>query len=191
MHYQFIKRVFDVFLSIIILIVFSIPIVIIVIFIYSSSRGPILYWSSRVGKNGSLFMMPKFRTMIVDTPTLATHLLVNSKKYLTPVGSILRKTSLDELPQIWSIIIGDMSFVGPRPSLFNQLDLLTLRSQYGVDSLVPGLTGWAQVNGRDELSISIKVKYDVEYLHMKSFWFDMKILFLTLLRVVLRSGVSH
>ena len=156
-----------------------------------TSRGGIFYCSSRIGKNGKLFKMVKFRTMKQDTPVLATHLLTDSPRYLTPIGSILRKSSLDELPQLWNILIGDMSFVGPRPALFNQDDLISLRTHYGVDKLVPGLTGWAQVNGRDEISIPIKVKYDVEYLENQSFWFDVRILCLTLLKVVRRTGVSH
>jgi len=138
-----------------------------------------------------IFKMPKFRTMQVGTPAVATHLLSDSDQYLTPVGSFLRKSSLDELPQLWSILVGDMSFVGPRPALFNQDDLIALRTQYGVDKLVPGLTGWAQVNGRDELSIPIKVQYEMEYLQKQSFWFDLKILGLTFLKVVRRAGVSH
>jgi O-antigen biosynthesis protein WbqP len=156
-----------------------------------TSKGPILYWSDRVGRYNLLFKMPKFRTMQVGTPAIATHLLSDSTKYLTPVGSFLRKSSLDELPQLWSILVGDMSFVGPRPALFNQDDLIALRTQYGIDNLVPGLTGWAQVNGRDELSIPVKVQYEVEYLQKQSFWFDMKILGLTFLKVVRRAGVSH
>jgi O-antigen biosynthesis protein WbqP len=156
-----------------------------------SSRGPVLYWSDRVGKDNHIFKMPKFRTMKVGTPAVATHLLKDSDRYLTPVGSFLRKSSLDELPQLLSIFMGDMSFVGPRPALFNQDDLIVLRTQLGVDKLAPGLTGWAQVNGRDELSIPIKVQLDVEYLQKQSFWFDMRILGLTFLKVVFRSGVSH
>jgi O-antigen biosynthesis protein WbqP len=191
MKYEFTKRLFDVFLSIFSLIIFSIPIFIISLIVAATSHGPILYWSIRIGRKGSSFMMPKFRTMQIDAPTVPTHLLVNSKKYLTPVGSLLRKTSLDELPQLWSILIGDMSFVGPRPALFNQLDLISLRSKYGVDDLVPGLTGWAQVNGRDEISISLKVHYEVEYFKRQSFWFDMKIIVLTFFKVLRRSGVSH
>ena len=143
-----------------------------------TSTGPVLYWSDRVGRNNHIFRMPKFRTMRIDTPTVATHLLPNAKQYLTPVGSFLRKSSLDELPQLWSIIKGDMSFVGPRPALFNQDDLVTLRTEYGVDKLLPGLTGWAQINGRDELPISIKLRLDVEYLHKQTFLMDVKIIFL-------------
>jgi O-antigen biosynthesis protein WbqP len=165
--------------------------IVIAFLIKHSDRGPILYWSNRVGKNNIVFKMPKFRTMKEGTPAIATHLLSNSDKYITRIGSLLRKSSLDELPQLWSILIGDMSFVGPRPALFNQDDLIALRIQYGLDQLVPGLTGWAQVNGRDELPIPIKVQYEVVYLQRQSFWLDMKILGLTLLRVSERSGISH
>ncbi len=156
-----------------------------------TSIGPILYWSSRVGRNNELFKMPKFRTMRVGTPAVATHLLEDPGQHLTPIGSFLRKTSLDELPQLWSILKGDMSFVGPRPALFNQDDLIALRTQYGVHKLVPGLTGWAQINGRDELPIPEKVALDVEYLHHRSFWFDMKILVLTVIKVIKRDNVTH
>ena len=167
------------------------PILVVAIIVRLTSFGPVLYWSDRVGRRNIIFKMPKFRTMQLGTPTVATHLLSDSGQYLTPTGSFLRKSSLDELPQLWSILVGDMSFVGPRPALFNQDDLIALRTQYGVDKLVPGLTGWAQVNGRDELSIPVKVQYEVEYLQKQSFWFDMKILGLTFLKVVGRSGVSH
>ncbi len=156
-----------------------------------TSQGAMLYWSERVGRNNICFKMPKFRTMKVGTPTVATHLLFGSSQYLTPIGSFLRKFSLDELPQLWSILVGDMSFVGPRPALFNQDDLIALRTQYGLDEMFPGLTGWAQVNGRDELSIPDKVQYDLEYLQKQSFWFDMRIIGLTFLKVIRRSGVSH
>jgi len=185
------KRIFDIFVSMLAIAVLFIPIAFIFLLVKFSSRGPVLYWSRRVGVNNVIFMMPKFRSMQVGTPAVATHLLVDSGKYLTPVGSFLRKSSLDELPQLWSILIGDMSFVGPRPALFNQDDLIALRTQYGVDELLPGLTGWAQINGRDELSIPIKVQYEVEYLNKQSFWFDMRILGLTFLKVVRRTGVSH
>ena len=167
------------------------PILLIAIIIKFTSVGPALFLSDRVGKRNIIFRMPKFRTMQVGTPTIATHLLPDSGQYLTPVGSFLRKSSLDELPQLWSILVGHMSFVGPRPALFNQDDLIALRTQYGIDKLVPGLTGWAQVNGRDELSIPVKVQYDVEYLQKQSFWFDMRILGLTFLKVLGRSGISH
>ena len=185
------KRLFDLVLSIFITIVLALPILVVAIVVRLTSSGPALYWSNRVGRFNAIFRMPKFRTMQVGTPAVATHLLSDSGQYLTPVGSFLRKSSLDELPQLWSILLGDMSFVGPRPALFNQNDLVSLRTQYGVDKLVPGLTGWAQVNGRDELSIPVKVRYEVEYLHKQSFWFDMKILALTFLKVVRRAGVSH
>ena len=185
------KRLFDLILALFIAIVLVLPILFVAIIVRLTSSGPALYWSNRVGRCNIIFKMPKFRTMQVGTPAVATHLLFDSGQYLTPVGSFLRKSSLDELPQLWSILTGDMSFVGPRPALFNQDDLIALRTQYGVDKLVPGLTGWAQVNGRDELSIPIKVQYEVEYLQKKSFWFDMKLLGLTFLKVVRRTGVSH
>ncbi|WP_281742940.1 sugar transferase [Polynucleobacter yangtzensis] len=185
------KRIFDISMSLFCMMILSPLIFLISLMVGLSSRGSVLYWSNRVGKDNHFFRMPKFRTMRMGTPTVATHMLSDSLKYLTPVGPFLRKSSLDELPQLWSIFIGDMSFVGPRPALFNQDDLIALRTQYGVDMLLPGLTGWAQVNGRDELSISIKVQYDVEYLKKQSFWFDMYILGLTFLKVVRGSGVSH
>ena len=156
-----------------------------------SSEGPILYWSDRIGKNNMIFKMPKFRSMLIDTPTIATHLLDNPDSCLSSIGGFLRRTSLDELPQLFSVLKGDMSFVGPRPALFNQDDLIALRTEKGVDKLLPGITGWAQVNGRDELSISDKVALDVEYMQRQSFWFDMKILWMTFLKVVKRDGVSH
>jgi O-antigen biosynthesis protein WbqP len=185
------KRFFDLVLALFVTFVLILPILVLAIVVRLTSSGPALYWSKRVGRCNIIFKMPKFRTMQVGTPAVATHLLANSGQYLTPVGSFLRKSSLDELPQLWSILVGDMTFVGPRPALFNQEDLIALRAQYGVDQLVPGLTGWAQVNGRDELSIPDKVQYDVEYLQRQSFWFDVKILGLTLLKVVRRDGVSH
>lgn len=182
---------FDLVFAVFVVILLVLPILITAIIVRATSPGPVLYWSDRVGKGNRIFKMPKFRTMQVGTPAVATHLLSNSSQYLTPVGSYLRKFSLDEVPQLWSILIGDMSFVGPRPALFNQDDLIALRSQYGVDQLIPGLTGWAQVNGRDELSIPIKVQFEVEYLEKQSFWFDIKILALTFVRVVRRADVSH
>jgi len=185
------KRFFDFVVSFLALAIFFPLIVLVALLVKLTSKGPALYWSDRIGRRNIIFKMPKFRTMQVGTPALATHLLSNSGQYLTPVGSFLRKSSLDELPQLWSILVGDMSFVGPRPALFNQEDLIALRTQYGVDKLVPGLTGWAQVNGRDELSIPVKVQYEVEYLQKQSFWFDMKILGLTFLKVLRRAGVSH
>jgi len=156
-----------------------------------TSKGSVLYWSDRVGQKNKIFKMPKFRSMRTDTPAVATHLLSDPDVYLSPIGGFLRRTSLDELPQLWSILKGDMSFVGPRPALFNQYDLIALRTEYGVDQLVPGLTGWAQVNGRDELPIPEKVALDVEYMHRQSFWFDLKILWMTFLKVIKRDGVSH
>lgn len=159
--------------------------------VFGTSPGPVLYWSSRIGRRNQLFQMPKFRTMKVGTPAVATHLLSDPDRYLTPIGSFLRKSSLDELPQLWSIFKGDMSFVGPRPALFNQDDLIALRTQYGVHMLRPGLTGWAQINGRDELPVPKKVALDVEYLQRKSLWFDLEILFLTGLKVIRRDNVTH
>lgn len=185
------KRLIDFAMSFLALVIFSPLIIVITLLVRLTSKGPALYWSNRVGRLNAIFRMPKFRTMQVGTPAVATHLLAESSRYLTPIGSFLRKSSLDELPQLWSILVGDMSFVGPRPALFNQDDLIALRTQYGVDRLMPGLTGWAQVNGRDELSIPIKVQHEVEYLQKQSFWFDMKILGLTFLKVARRAGVSH
>jgi O-antigen biosynthesis protein WbqP len=166
-------------------------IVLVAIVVRLSSKGPVLYWSSRIGVNNQLFKMPKFRTMRVQTPVLATHLMTNPNAFLSPVGAFFRRFSLDELPQLFSILKGEMSFVGPRPALFNQDDLITLRTEKGVDKLVPGVTGWAQVNGRDDLSIPDKVDLDVEYLNRQSFWFDLKIIWITLLKVVRSEGVSH
>jgi len=191
MNFNPMKRLFDLILGSVAVIILAPLILVIAIIIRLTSRGSVLYWSDRVGKVNVIFKMPKFRTMQVGTPTIATHLLSDSVQYLTPVGSFLRKSSLDELPQLWSILIGDMSFVGPRPALFNQDNLIAMRTQYGVHKLVPGLTGWAQVNGRDELSIPFKVQYEVEYLEKQSFLFDMKILGLTFLKVIQRAGVSH
>ena len=185
------KRVFDFFVGIILLITLAIIILFIAIAIQLTSKGPSLYWSKRVGKNNKTFMMPKFRSMVTGTPTLATHLLDNSDSYLSPIGRFLRLSSLDEIPQLFSVLKGDMSFVGPRPALYNQDDLIALRTQKGVDNLLPGITGWAQVNGRDELSIPDKVALDLEYLEHQSFLFDIKILWITLLKVLKRDGVSH
>jgi O-antigen biosynthesis protein WbqP len=185
------KRFFDFLFSIVLLIIFIIPSIAIAISIKLTSQGNVLYWSDRVGKNNVIFKMPKFRTMKIDTPELATHLLKDSNSALTPVGSYLRKYSLDEIPQLWTIFKGDMSFVGPRPALFNQNDLINLRSTYGVEKILPGLTGWAQVSGRDDLPIVDKVKKDAEYLKRHSFLFDLKILWLTILKVIRKDGVSH
>jgi O-antigen biosynthesis protein WbqP len=185
------KRPFDLLLALFATSVFIIPVIVTAVMIKLTSKGPALYWSDRIGKNNQIFKMPKFRSMNVDTPAVATHLLTDPESVLTPIGNFLRKSSLDELPQLWSILKGDMGFVGPRPALFNQNDLIILRSEHGVDKLTPGLTGWAQVNGRDELPISKKVALDVEYLKCQSLWFDIKILWLTFLKVLQRDGVSH
>ena len=185
------KRVFDIFLGCLAALILFVPVLLVAMAVRLTSKGPALYWSDRVGRNNVIFKMPKFRSMRVGTPAVATHLLADARSHLTPIGFFLRKSSLDELPQLWSILAGDMSFVGPRPALFNQQDLIALRAEQGVHTLVPGLTGWAQVNGRDELSIPVKVQYEVEYLQKQSFWFDMKILGLTFLKVVRRAGVSH
>jgi len=185
------KRCFDLFLALSAGLVLLLPIVGVAILVRITSRGPILYWSDRVGRHNQIFRMPKFRSMRVGTPAVATHLLTNPKACLTPVGSFLRKSSLDELPQLWSILRGDMSFVGPRPALFNQLDLIELRTRHGVHGILPGLTGWAQINGRDELPIPQKVALDIEYLKQKSVLFDLKIIFLTAWKVVMRDNVTH
>lgn len=185
------KRVFDLVVALIASLLLLIPIGLVALMVRLTSAGPIVYWSDRVGRHNKIFKMPKFRTMRVDTPAVATHLLPDPKQFLTPVGSFLRKSSLDELPQLWSILKGDMSFVGPRPALFNQYDLIELRSRHGVDGILPGLTGWAQINGRDELPIVDKVKLDVEYLQRRSLALDLRILFLTFLKVVRRDGVTH
>ena len=185
------KRFFDLSLAIAAIVMLLIPIALIALIVKSTSIGPVLYWSSRVGKNNKIFHMAKFRSMRSETPALATHLLDNPSTYLTPIGGLLRKTSIDELPQLWSIFKGDMSFVGPRPALYNQDDLVALRSRQGVDQMLPGLTGWAQVNGRDEVSIEDKVALDLYYLKNQNFWLDIKILWLTLIKVVRREGVSH
>ena len=185
------KRFFDLCLSLFALLFLLVPILLVALLVRITSVGPVIYWSDRVGRNNKIFKMPKFRTMRVDTPAVATHLLDNPNQFLTPIGSFLRKSSLDELPQLWSILHGDMSFVGPRPALFNQDDLITLRTAYGVHKLVPGLTGWAQVNGRDELPIPEKVKLDAEYMQQQSFLTDIKIIFLTFVKVLRIEGVQH
>lgn len=185
------KRIFDLLLGLGVVILLALPILIIALLVRLTSKGPVLYWSDRVGKGNETFRMPKFRSMRIGSPTVATHLLREPEAFLTPIGSVLRKSSLDELPQLWSILKGDMSFVGPRPALFNQDDLIALRTVRGVHELVPGLTGWAQVNGRDELPIPQKVAYDVEYLQRRSFWFDLRILWLTFVKVLRRDGVVH
>lgn len=185
------KRLFDLALALVAAVFLALPIVITALAVRLTSPGPALYWSDRVGRHNRIFRMPKFRSMRIDTPAVATHLLQNPDQWLTPIGSFLRKSSLDELPQLWSILNGDMSFVGPRPALFNQDDLIALRTEKGVHELVPGLTGWAQVNGRDELPIPHKVALDAEYLQRQSLRFDLKILWMTALKVLARDGVSH
>ncbi|MEY4075647.1 MAG: hypothetical protein RIQ69_17 [Pseudomonadota bacterium] len=185
------KRFSDIFFASIAALILLFPVLLVAIAVRLTSKGPALHWSDRVGRNNAIFKMPKFRSMRVGTPAVATHLLADPKAHLTPIGSFLRKSSLDELPQLWSILVGDMSFVGPRPALFNQDDLIALRTEQGVHKLVPGLTGWAQVNGRDELPIPQKVALDAEYLQKQSLWFDIRILWLTFVKVVRRDGVSH
>jgi O-antigen biosynthesis protein WbqP len=185
------KRIFDIFLGCLASLILLFPVLLVGLAVRLTSTGPALYWSDRVGRNNTIFKMPKFRSMRLGTPAVATHLMADASSHLTPIGAFLRISSLDELPQIWSILVGDMSFVGPRPALFNQHDLIDLRTQAGVHALTPGLTGWAQVNGRDELSIPKKVELDAEYLKRQGFWFDIKILWLTFLKVFLREGVSH
>ena len=185
------KRTFDLLLGVTILVLLVVPLLLISVAVSLSSKGPALYWSNRIGRNNKIFKMPKFRSMLIDTPAVATHLLDNPDSYLFPIGRFLRRSSLDELPQLFSVLKGDMSFVGPRPALYNQEDLISLRTEKGVDKLLPGITGWAQVNGRDKLSIPDKVALDVEYLNRQSFWFDIKILWMTFLKVVKRDGVSH
>ncbi len=185
------KRLFDVFVVISVGVLVLVPFCIVALLVRLTSPGPILYWSDRVGRYNKIFRMPKFRSMRVGTPAVATHLLENPNVFLTPIGPFLRKSSLDELPQLWSILVGDMSLVGPRPALFNQADLIALRTAHGVHELVPGLTGWAQINGRDELPIPEKVALDVEYLRRRSFRFDCHILWMTAIKVLRRDGVSH
>ena len=185
------KRAFALSLALVAGLVLIVPIAITALLVRLTSPGPALYWSDRVGRHNRIFRMPKFRSMRVDTPAVATHLLKDANAYLTPIGSFLRKSSLDELPQLWSILRGDMSFVGPRPALFNQDDLIALRTEHGVHELVPGLTGWAQINGRDDLPIPVKVRLDLEYLQRRSFWFDLRIIAQTFINVLRRKGVQH
>jgi len=185
------KRTFDLCLALVAAGVLAVPVGLVAVLVRLTSPGPALYWSDRVGRNNRIFRMPKFRSMRIGTPAVATHLLQRPESYLTPIGSFLRKSSLDELPQLWSILRGDMSFVGPRPALFNQDDLIAQRTAAGVHVLVPGLTGWAQVNGRDELPIPQKVALDAHYLQSRSLWFDIQILVLTFVRVIRRDNVTH
>jgi len=186
-----VKRCFDLVGALVVSAIFLLPLLLLGLVVRLTSSGPALYWSDRVGRDNKIFRMPKLRSMRIGTPAVATHLLTSAESHLTPVGGFLRKSSLDELPQLWSILSGDMSLVGPRPALYNQNDLIALRTEQGVHQLVPGLTGWAQINGRDELPIAEKVKLDVEYLHRKSLAFDLKIIWLTFLKVLRRDGVSH
>ncbi|CDS53588.1 Lipid carrier : UDP-N-acetylgalactosaminyltransferase [Polaromonas sp. CG9_12] len=188
---MYVKRVFDLMLALAAAVALAVPVLLVALLVRLTSPGPALYWSDRVGRHNRIFKMPKFRSMRVGTPAVATHLLADPNAYLTPIGSFLRKSSLDELPQLWSILAGDMSFVGPRPALFNQHDLMALRTQRGVHELVPGLTGWAQINGRDELPIPDKVRLDVEYLQRQSLGFDIRILWLTFVKVIRRDGITH
>jgi O-antigen biosynthesis protein WbqP len=185
------KRILDICISFCLLGIFLLPLLVIAVLVRLTSRGPALYWSDRVGRDNKIFKMPKFRTMQIETPVVATHLMQNPDEYLTPIGPFLRKSSLDEIPQLWSILKGDMSFVGPRPALFNQNDLIDLRTEKGVHRLVPGITGWAQINGRDDISIPKKVEYDEYYLNHRSFYFDLKILLLTFFKVTRAENVSH
>lgn len=185
------KRAFDLLLAIPATLCCVLPILLVALAVRFTSRGPVIYWSERVGRHNRIFKMPKFRSMLNETPAVATHLLQNPEKWLTPIGSFLRKSSLDELPQFWSVLKGDMSFVGPRPALINQRDLIALRTEKGVHKLLPGVTGWAQVNGRDDLLVSNKVELDAEYLRCRSLFFDLRILWLTALKIMTREGVSH
>jgi O-antigen biosynthesis protein WbqP len=185
------KRFFDFFFAVILFLLLLIPMILVAISVRLTSKGSVLYWSNRVGRNNVIFEMPKFRSMLIDSPEVATHLFKDHNKFLSLIGGFLRKSSLDELPQLFSILKGDMSFVGPRPALFNQYDLIALRKEKGVDKLLPGITGWAQINGRDELSISDKVELDLEYIENQSFWFDLRILWKTLLKVIKQDNIVH
>lgn len=185
------KRLFDLIMAVLAALILGLPLVLVALLVKLTSKGPVLYWSDRVGSKNRIFKMPKFRSMQVGTPAVATHLLVDPAAHLTPIGSFLRKSSLDEFPQLWNILKGDMSFVGPRPALFNQEDLIALRTRYGVHELLPGLTGWAQINGRDELPIPEKVRLDTEYLHGRSLGFDLLILWRTVTKILAKEGVSH
>jgi O-antigen biosynthesis protein WbqP len=185
------KRSFDILLSLLLLVIFALPLLLIAALVRLTSQGPALHWSKRVGKDNKIFLMPKFRSMKINTPQLATHLMTSPEAYVTPVGKVLRKTSLDELPQLLSVLRGDMSFVGPRPALYNQDDLVALRTERGVEKLRPGITGWAQVNGRDELPIPVKVEFDHYYQQHQSFFLDLKIMVMTFFKVFGAKGVSH
>ena len=184
-------RAFNILLSLLMGLVMLIPYLIVCLLVKMTSPGPVIHWSKRIGKNNLIFLMPKFRTMRIDTPQVATHLLQNGQNYLTPIGSFLRKSSLDEIPQLWSVLKGEMNLVGPRPALYNQDDLKELRTKLGIHKLAPGVTGWAQINGRDELPIPVKVQFDKEYLERRSVWFDIKIICLTIFKVLKRSNIKH
>jgi O-antigen biosynthesis protein WbqP len=185
------KRIFDVVTAVVTLCVFFLPILLLSLLVKLTSKGPVIYWSDRVGKDNVIFRMPKFRTMHTEAPAVATHLMTDPDCYLTPIGKFLRQSSLDELPQLYNIIKGDMSFVGPRPALFNQDDLIVLRTKKRIHKLVPGITGWAQINGRDNLSIPSKVQYDEYYLKHRSFRLDLKILWKTVYKVIKKDDVTH
>ena len=185
------KSVFDLAVGLFLFALLIIPMLLIAVAVLVTSFGPVLYWSNRVGQGNVIFKMPKFRTMQINTPVMATHKMTNPNEFLTPIGGFLRRNSLDELPQLFSILMGDMSFVGPRPALYNQDDLIALRAEYRVEGIVPGLTGWAQINGRDDLPIPEKVALDVEYMERQSFLFDLRILWMTFLKVIKRDGISH
>jgi O-antigen biosynthesis protein WbqP len=185
------KRIFDFIFALLLLVILFMPMLIVAIAIKLSSPGPVIYWSDRVGMGNNIFRMPKFRTMRIDAPAVATHLLKDPDVYLTPIGNFMRKTSLDELPQLWSVLTDDMSFVGPRPALFNQEDLIALRTKKGIHQLTPGITGWAQINGRDDIPIPVKVDYDEYYMKNQSFFFDLKILWYTFFKVIKKEGVVH
>lgn len=184
-------RFFNILLSFLGILVLFIPFIVITLLVRLTSKGPAIHWSKRIGKNNIIFKMPKFRTMRIDTPQVATHMLKNGQNFLTPIGGFLRKSSLDEIPQLWSVLIGDMNLVGPRPALYNQDDLKELRTKQGIHNIAPGITGWAQINGRDELPIPVKVQFDKEYLDRRSILFDLKIIFLTIYKVILRADISH
>jgi O-antigen biosynthesis protein WbqP len=186
-----VKRIFDLLMALLAAAIFALPVLLVALAVKLSSRGPVLYWSDRIGRDNVIIKMPKFRSMRIGTPTVATHLLRDPETHLTPIGSFLRRSSLDELPQLWSILIGDMSFVGPRPALFNQDDLIALRTEAGVHRLRPGLTGWAQVNGRDEIAIPDKVALDAEYLRRRSMRFDLCIIWITFIKILRRDGIAH
>ena len=185
------KRIFDLILAITLLVLFFLPMLLIAFIVRVTSPGPAIYWSTRIGRNSKTFQMPKFRSMLIKTPQVATDKLIDPEQYLSPIGSFLRRSSLDELPQLWSIAKGDMSFVGPRPALFTQDELIMMRKSFAIDRLRPGLTGWAQVNGRDELPDLTKVQFDLEYLERQSFSFDLKVLWMTFMKVVSQEGVTH